>query len=409
MPELHRMARVLALMQVACISGLCDWVRTSFDTTIRVEKIAALGPRVFAIVNSGLYPAPGLYLSKDHGINWARIQPTPSRGFLSGLNVIENKVYIGGSSVSVSADSGESWTRLGDSARNVVDAAAFAGKGSHIFAAAREGWSLHLNPLTGTWDTVGNRFGSFARDLVFADSLLYAGDLNKGLSVSKWPSQGWKMLRPSVPVFPSAQALLLRGNTLFAGIGNSLFKLSLGDTNLQLANGGMPGSAVHGISAAGTSLFVGLDLNGVYRSTDEGGNWQAVNQGLARNNVWVLGMSGQYLFAQIYSGNGRGLWRRPLSDFGPVKISPNAIANVFSVSVKRVNEDFVFDYFTPENGDVEFTVHNFSGRLLERTRYEVRKGRHKMTWNPLNLKEKVIYKFKMNSKPMRSAKGGILN
>ena len=78
-------------------------------------------------------------------------------------------------------------------------------------------------------------------------------------------------------------------------------------------------------AGCGTSLFAGGGSGGVFRSTDNGTSWTAVNEGLPYliynlTERAYLGMrsfetNGQYLFAGC-SGDElpHGVWRRPLSE-----------------------------------------------------------------------------------------------
>src|SRR5882672_8243150 len=55
----------------------------------------------------------------------------------------------------------------------------------------------------------------------------------------------------------------------------------------------------------GTNLFAGTSSNSVYRSTDNGVSWTAVNSGLTDTNITSLAVIGTNLFA----GTSRGVFR----------------------------------------------------------------------------------------------------
>ena len=61
------------------------------------------------------------------------------------------------------------------------------------------------------------------------------------------------------------------------------------------------GGTVSTIAVSGTSLFVGTD-NGVYLSTNSGGNWTPVSSGLTTTSVLCLAVSGTNTFAGTGGG-----------------------------------------------------------------------------------------------------------
>ncbi len=81
---------------------------------------------------------------------------------------------------------------------------------------------------------------------------------------------------------------------------------------------GPEGTDTYSLAVSGTNLFAGTYKGGVYRSTNSGGSWTAVDSGLT--NMWVraLAVSGTNIFAGTY-GNGvflstnNGIYCPPLS------------------------------------------------------------------------------------------------
>ncbi len=74
---------------------------------------------------------------------------------------------------------------------------------------------------------------------------------------------------------------------------------------------GADGNSVNSFAANGSNLFAGTAGGGVYRSTDRGSNWSAVNSGMTITHVTSLINSGQDIFAgnfyaQIYLSTNNG-------------------------------------------------------------------------------------------------------
>jgi hypothetical protein len=68
------------------------------------------------------------------------------------------------------------------------------------------------------------------------------------------------------------------------------------------------GGDIRCFAVSGTNIFAGA-WGGVFRSTNNGTSWTAVNSGLTNTNILSLAVSATNLFAGIAS---QGVWRRPL-------------------------------------------------------------------------------------------------
>src|SRR6266498_287435 len=68
---------------------------------------------------------------------------------------------------------------------------------------------------------------------------------------------------------------------------------------------GPGGGSVNAYAAIGSILFAGSFNGGVYRSTDDGVSWTAVNHGLFETDVRTLAFHSTTLFA----GTGHGVFR----------------------------------------------------------------------------------------------------
>ncbi|MEO6939855.1 MAG: T9SS type A sorting domain-containing protein [Candidatus Kapaibacterium sp.] len=69
---------------------------------------------------------------------------------------------------------------------------------------------------------------------------------------------------------------------------------------------------------AGDTIVAGFNHGaGVYLSMDSGLTWHDANQGLTDKDIYAFIVFNSYLFA--CGGRSSGVWRRPLSNFDPVK------------------------------------------------------------------------------------------
>lgn len=82
------------------------------------------------------------------------------------------------------------------------------------------------------------------------------------------------------------------GTSPFAGVsGAGVFRSTDNGSSWTAVNSGMPSGEVGALAVSGTSLFAGT-VWGVFRSTDDGASWTAVNTGLIDKRVQALAVSG---------------------------------------------------------------------------------------------------------------------
>jgi photosystem II stability/assembly factor-like uncharacterized protein len=108
------------------------------------------------------------------------------------------------------------------------------------------------------------------------------------------------------------QCLASSGSNLFAGTMNGgVFRSTDNGASWVAVNTGLTNHWVTSLVFIGNNLFAGTN-NGVFLSTNNGGNWNGVNSGLWAGNVWALAVSGTNLFAG--TGIAGGVFRS--TDYG---------------------------------------------------------------------------------------------
>jgi hypothetical protein len=103
------------------------------------------------------------------------------------------------------------------------------------------------------------------------------------------------------------------GTNLFAATaGVGVFRSTNNGTSWTAINTGLTSATVLSLAVSGTNLFAATYGGGVCLSTNNGTSWTDVNAGLTGLGTldYSLVVSGTNLFAGTYAG----VWRRPLSD-----------------------------------------------------------------------------------------------
>jgi hypothetical protein len=143
--------------------------------------------------------------------------------------------------------------------------------------------------------------------------------------------------------------------------------------------------AVSPNGAGGTNLFAGT-FRGVFRSSNNGISWTAVNTGLTNTTVWALAISGMDLFA----GTEGGVWRRPLSEMiTSVKELHTSVPEGYTLQQNYpnpFNPSTTIRFSLPKSGYVTLKVYNILGREVETLVDGVRAaGSCSVEWTPSSL------------------------
>ncbi len=147
--------------------------------------------------------------------------------------------------------------------------------------------------------------------------LIAAVILGSGLSHAQWIQTGYPL--------STVSCLVAKEGNLFAGTwGYGVYRSTDGGGNWNAVNNGLPapfyGAYVYSLavvpssSGPGTNLFAGLEEGGIWRSTDDGDSWEWVFPGgvLGQHNysIFRLGVAGSTIVAGVrQSGFDNGVYR----------------------------------------------------------------------------------------------------
>ncbi len=274
-------------------------------SNLKVRALAVSGLTVLAGTDGS-----GIFCSANGGQNWALCNTgfTNPNTTINALVVNAADVFActSGDGVYRSSNQGMSWIPLGrenEGLRNpFVSSIAINTSNPLLLLAGTAGGGVFRSTDQGqNWTAANNGMAtSTINALTVSGSTLYAGTAGGGVFSSTNQGQTWTLNSGGLTA-PYVNAFAIIGETLFAATNGGVFSSPLSANPLswtpRVTN--LPGQRYAiALIAVDTTLYVGIAPNGgVYRSDNQGGNWNAVNTGLADRNIQSLTAIGLTLLA----------------------------------------------------------------------------------------------------------------
>jgi photosystem II stability/assembly factor-like uncharacterized protein len=296
------------------------WTGTTGLAGNIVNSLAIKGSTLWAFF-SALPNDSGVARSTDNGNTW---QVVPSIITNAGESIVSDNAIIVAEDNFIwrSTDDGMSWDVVEQFALTGIGG--FAKAGTKLFGAARTGIQTSTdNGASWNFEPFSNGAYSFSA----VGSTIYLGSNNK---VFKSTDLGATWIDMSTGLGKGGiQALLYDGTTLFAGTpadAAGIYRSLNGGQSWDPAAGGLPiASEVRSLIAFGGYVFVGMQGDGIYRSSDHGATWAKtdVNNPLLSNAlVLAFCVKDNNLFAGAINGiykstDGGATFQRTLDGFPP--------------------------------------------------------------------------------------------
>ena len=287
----------------------------------------------------------GLYRSTDGGNTWHHVSTFREYESISGLVVIEDRIYVGTLNTGVwYSDDGDLWMQVNDglgpkliSELTGVGTTLVAATGRAVFRkkADEDAWtSINMDAIgqpvnialvnkvrieAGLEPLPKLNFPSGVRVEAFAamEHLLYMsvhlGNAS-GLFRSNDEGESWAYITPA-EMTRTIEALAVYGGTLYASSGSAVYCSEDRGDSWAVVNDGLTHGSVSTLLAVNEdTVFVGTSGNGVFRTMDGGDSWMETNTGITNATVSELEVIGDRIYAQIgkrvvYSVDGGKSWQ----------------------------------------------------------------------------------------------------
>ncbi|MHB8335839.1 MAG: T9SS type A sorting domain-containing protein [Ignavibacteriaceae bacterium] len=345
---------ILGILFICVTQTKAQWVKTNDPYGDFTQCFAVSGTNLFAGSNGS-----GVSLSKDNGTSWTAVDSGLTSNLVTALAVSGTNLFAGtmGNGIFLSTDNGASWS--------VFDS-------TLIFN--------YFNPYIYSIAVSGNNLLVATRSDIF----LIPSD-RTSLSAISSGLTGYQVM-----------SLAVRGTNFFAGTNFGVSLSTDNGTSWTSADSGLTSIDIFSFAVNGTNLFAGTSGSGVSLSTNNGASWTSDSTGLSNNwgysDANALIVSGTNLFA----GNDRGVWRRPLSEMiTGVKEEQNNLPSNFTLEQNYpnpFNPTTTINYSVSKTSMVTIKVYDILGNEVASLMNEERPaGRYSVNFNASKLASGVYF------------------
>ncbi len=261
------------------------------------------------ISDSNLYLGTdwGVFVSTDYGEHWNTSHTGMTQNVTKSIIRLGPYLFAGTIwGIFRSSDNGITWmesdtgmvTHAGNKALQIEG---FAASGTNLFTAA--GYGAYMSTDYGDHWSLASSFFHFNFGYVASVGTDFYGLASDGLYRSTDNGRQWSLVdagRTSV----NSYAIVSSGSALLVGTTSGVARSTDGGASWVVSNKGLPNITVTSLAAAGANIYAGT-IFGTYSSSDSGMNWVSTT-GLQSANVDQLVAVGDNLFA---SASGNGIYR----------------------------------------------------------------------------------------------------
>jgi beta-lactamase regulating signal transducer with metallopeptidase domain len=318
-----------------------QWTKTNGPYSAMINCFAVSGKNLFAGTNGGVYLSTndgaswnaaglintdisalalsgenlfaatyrGVFLSSNYGKSWNEVNNGLTNTDVVALAVSGKNLFAGtfGGGIFLSTNNGTSWTEKNNDQSNIM-VRALAISGENLFAATNRGVFLSTDNGT-SWTEVNNGLSTIMLRGRFVE-------VRDGNNISYLTTNSSSQTSPGSGTPTNIAALAVSGKNIFAGTSDGVFLSTNNGTSWKEV---MTNFSVAALAVSGTTIFTGgrtINIStstnrvlstssnnqvSIFRSTDNGTTWTAVNIGIT-DNIKAITISGNNVFAGSSGG-----------------------------------------------------------------------------------------------------------
>lgn len=329
-----------------------------------VNALAVNGAKLFAGTDGSIY------ISIDNATTWTLAQTTP--GLVKSIDINGTTIYAGYGTMTPtggivnSIDNGVNWTTVSNGLPGNKGVYAVKQSGSLVFAGT-DGAGLYTTSNNGSlWASDQGITNTDANSLSLATigTNIIAGVYGTGMFLSTNNGAGpWTPINTGLPSTNLINALATNGTTtVFTGTyANGVYRTTDNGTTWTAMNTGLGTNLnVTSFAISGSTIYAGTFGGGVFKSTITGSSWTPVNTGITNLQIQSLVASGTKVFAGTFYGGGVYFSNNSGSTWTHINNGlTNTNVNTLAISGTRVFAGTVAGVFSsPDNGS-NWTQLNF--------------------------------------------------
>jgi photosystem II stability/assembly factor-like uncharacterized protein len=273
-----------------------------YPCNVGLGNLLNLWINCFAMSGNTIYIATGfggVYRSTNDGASWGAI----NNGMSPGTNAViasDSYVFVG-TDVGVyrSTNEGATWSPI-NHGLNLVQPVDFASSGDNLYIGTRRGVFGSTNRGLSWLPVAPGKLKDEVTSVTVDDTILYVSSINQ---VNRSTDFGatWKT---SGQVFPSRiRSFGANHENIFVGVeSNGIFYSSDRGETWSERNNGLLSRYIYSYAFKEPYVFAGSWLEGVFRSSNNGGNWQQVSNGLTDMYVNAMVVCKDDLYAGTLIG-----------------------------------------------------------------------------------------------------------
>jgi len=248
----------------------------------------------------------GVLKSTDNGNSWSQTSLSWGIGSSIAIDTLDNILVGGGNQVYRSRDDGESWTEIlkGKSQSEVNDLA--INNEGHIFVATNNEGVFRSLDMGANWAPINQGLSNLTvfSLAINSEGIIFAGTNGKGVFRSSDNGNTWNQVNNGLTNGEGFTIAFDADENIFVGAFGGVFRSTDKGDHWQRIDPGFNDTLIRTVSFNSSNhIFVGTEYYGVFRSIDQGISWQQINSGIINSTVNAIAInSDNSLFAGTVDG-----------------------------------------------------------------------------------------------------------